>query len=94
MLIVSRRPGQSILIGKEIEVFVLEVDGVQVRVGINAPKSIRILRQELLTIPGNQDFIAGGADSVRLLRALPSLEESRPGEELVPNSKTPPPPAS
>ena len=49
MLVVSRRPGQSILIGRDIEVFVLEVDGMQVRVGINAPRSIRVLRRELLT---------------------------------------------
>jgi carbon storage regulator len=49
MLVVSRRPGQSILIGRDIEVFILEVDGMQVRVGINAPRSIRVLRRELLT---------------------------------------------
>jgi len=49
MLVVSRRPGQSILIGRDIEVYVLEVDGLQVRVGINAPRSIRVLRRELLT---------------------------------------------
>ena len=49
MLVVSRRPGQSVLIGGDIEVFILEVDGNQVRVGINAPRTIRILRRELLT---------------------------------------------
>jgi len=49
MLVVSRRPGQSVLIGPEIEVFVLEVNGPQVRVGINAPRRIRVLRRELLT---------------------------------------------
>lgn len=49
MLVVSRRPGQSVLIGPAIEVFVLEVDGMQVRVGINADRSIRVLRRELVT---------------------------------------------
>jgi carbon storage regulator len=49
MLVVTRRPGQSVLIGPEIEVFVLEVTGSQVRVGINAPHRIRVLRRELLT---------------------------------------------
>jgi len=48
MLVVSRRAGQSILVGQNIEVFILEVDGSQVRVGINAPRAIRILRRELL----------------------------------------------
>ena len=55
MLVVSRRPGQSILIGSEIEVVVLEVDGSQVRVGINAPRKIRILRRELLTQVENEN---------------------------------------
>ncbi len=49
MLVITRRPGQSVLIGPEIEVFVLEVDGAQVRVGIDAPRRIRVLRRELLT---------------------------------------------
>ena len=44
----SRRPGQSILIGKDIEVVVLGSDGVQVRVGIRAPRQVTVLRRELL----------------------------------------------
>ena len=47
MLVVTRRPGQSILIGPDIEVFVLDVDGSQTKIGINAPRTIRILRREL-----------------------------------------------
>jgi carbon storage regulator len=47
MLVVSRRPGQSILVGPDIEVVVLEVEGNQVRIGINAPRAVRILRREL-----------------------------------------------
>ena len=48
MLVLSRRPGQSILIGKDIEVVVLGSDGVQVRVGIRAPREVTVLRRELL----------------------------------------------
>jgi len=48
MLVLSRRPGQSILIGKDIEIVVLGSDGVQVRVGIRAPREITVLRRELL----------------------------------------------
>jgi len=58
MLVLSRRPGQSALIGPEIEVFVLEVDGSQVRVGINAPRRIRVLRRELLTQVENENQLA------------------------------------
>src|SRR3954470_18569331 len=48
MLVLSRRPGQSILIGKDIEIVVLGSDGVQVRVGIRAPRELTVLRRELL----------------------------------------------
>lgn len=48
MLVLSRRPGQSILIGKDVEVVVLGSDGVQVRVGIRAPREVTVLRRELL----------------------------------------------
>ena len=48
MLVLSRRPGQSILIGKDIEIVVLGSDGVQVRVGIRAPREVTVLRRELL----------------------------------------------
>ncbi len=49
MLVLQRRTGQSIRIGEEIEVVVLEVSGDHVRLGIAAPREIRVLRQELLT---------------------------------------------
>ncbi|MBM7582628.1 carbon storage regulator [Caldicoprobacter guelmensis] len=48
MLVLSRKPGQSILIGDNIEVKIIEVQGDQVRIGINAPKDISILRKELM----------------------------------------------
>jgi carbon storage regulator len=80
MLVVSRRPGQSILIGRDIEVFVLEVDGMQVRVGINAPRSIRVLRRELLTQVESENRRAVGAGAV--VEDLPALAEQfrRPDE--------------
>ena len=47
MLVLSRRPGQSILIGRDIEIVVLGSDGAQVRVGIRAPREVTVLRREL-----------------------------------------------
>lgn len=49
MLVLQRKTGQSIRIGEDIEVVVLEVSGDHVRLGIAAPRDIRVLRQELLT---------------------------------------------
>jgi len=48
MLVVSRRAGESVIIGDDITVSVLEVRGDVVRIGIDAPRSIAVHREELL----------------------------------------------
>ena len=48
MLVISRQPGDSILIGDDIKVIILEVSGDKIKIGIEAPKSIRIMRNEVL----------------------------------------------
>ena len=47
MLALSRKPGESVIIGNDIEITILEVKGEQVKVGIKAPQSIAIYRKEL-----------------------------------------------
>ena len=47
MLALSRKPGESIVIGNDIEITVLEVKGDQVKIGIDAPKSVPIYRKEI-----------------------------------------------
>jgi carbon storage regulator len=47
MLILARKKNQSLRIGDNIIITVLDVQGDQVRLGIDAPKDIQILRQEL-----------------------------------------------
>ena len=48
MLILSRRVGESILIGKDVSITVLRVKGDQVRLGVQAPKEIAVQRDDLL----------------------------------------------
>ena len=48
MLILTRRVDESLLIGEDIEVVVLEVRGGQVRLGVRAPENMKILREELV----------------------------------------------
>jgi len=47
MLILSRRPGESLRIGDDVTITVLGVRGGQVKIGIDAPKSVKIVREEL-----------------------------------------------
>lgn len=47
MLILTRRVGESIMIGEDVTVTVLGVKGNQVRVGVNAPKDIAVHREEI-----------------------------------------------
>lgn len=47
MLILTRRVGESLRIGKEVTVTVLGVKGGQVRLGVEAPKDVAVHRQEI-----------------------------------------------
>lgn len=47
MLVLTRRPGESIMIGDDIVVTVLDVRGDVVRVGIRAPRSVQVHREEV-----------------------------------------------
>ncbi len=47
MLVLTRKRGQSLMIGQDVEISVIEISGDQVRLGINAPKSVTIHRKEV-----------------------------------------------
>ena len=47
MLILSRRVGESVMIGDDVSITVLRVKGNQVRLGVNAPKSVAVQREEI-----------------------------------------------
>ena len=47
MLALSRKQGESIVIGNNIEITVLETKGDQVKIGISAPKSVPVYRKEI-----------------------------------------------
>lgn len=51
MLILTRRAGERLLIGDDIVVKIIRIDGGQVRVGIEAPDNVRIVREEIADRP-------------------------------------------
>lgn len=73
MLVLSRRVGESVVVGDDITVTVLEVRGDVVRVGIDAPRSVKVHRAELLEelASSNQESASPSDDAVAsLTRAL------------------------
>ncbi len=69
MLVVTRKPTESITIADNIEVTVLEVTKDKVKIGINAPKDVKILRGEVKTlkITNEQSANASGEAIKQLL---------------------------
>lgn len=72
MLVLTRKTGQSIVIDGGIEITVLEVRGEQVRMGIAAPREIKVNRKELLA----QIEAAAAAEAAAAEAALGTGESS------------------
>jgi len=47
MLVLSRKPGEALRVGEEVEITVVEVKGDMVRLGIQAPRDVQVWRREL-----------------------------------------------
>ena len=68
MLILSRRPGESLTIGDDVVVTVVGVTGNQIRLGITAPREVRVLREEVCKAMREENqAAANGLDSDRRL---------------------------
>jgi carbon storage regulator len=61
MLIVTRRPGEKVMIGDDIVVEVLEVSGQSVRIGIAAPRAIPVYREEIWDAVKQENAAAAAA---------------------------------
>ncbi len=68
MLVLTRRPGQSIRVGDGIELVVVRIEGDRVVLGIEAPREVRVVRSELLRDLEAEVHAASGArDRIREL---------------------------
>ncbi|MCX4370492.1 MAG: carbon storage regulator [Dysosmobacter sp.] len=86
MLILQRRPGESVVIGENITISVVSIEGGRVRLAVSAPPEVSILRSELLDAElANRDSAVEEAAPAELLGLLggmprPSDKNKRKGE--------------
>jgi carbon storage regulator len=63
MLILTRRVGETVMIGNDVTVTILGVKGNQVRVGVNAPRDVAVHREEIFERIKREEQEGGGAKS-------------------------------
>jgi len=63
MLIITRRPGEKVMLGDDVVIEVIEVSGSSVRIGIDAPKSVPVYREELWKAVKAENEAAAKADA-------------------------------
>jgi carbon storage regulator len=82
VLVLTRRPGQSIMIGDDVVVTVLDVRGDVVRVGIKAPRSVQVHREEVYRElqKANLDAASPSEHAVEVLSELLRSGGGQPGE--------------
>ncbi len=98
MLVLTRRSQQSIVIGKDIVVTVLEVRGDQVRIGVSAPRDVDVHREEVF-LELQEANRSAASPSAEALEALGSLlpAEARPVAQDAgssPQDQRPPSPST
>lgn len=76
MLILTRRSGEGISIGAEVEITILEVSGEHVRLGISAPRDLLVLRKELRDEVERENRLAASSLGRGNLRLGQSLKPS------------------
>lgn len=77
MLIITRRPGEKIMVGDDVVVEIIEVNGSSVRIGIAAPKAIPVYREEIWEAVKAENRAAAASDTQHLPDDLPTPTRQR-----------------
>jgi carbon storage regulator len=80
MLVLTRRVGESVLIGGEITVTVLDIKGDSIRLGIDAPRETRIQRAEIVAAVGAENVSAADAAADAQSAIVAALTRRHPSE--------------
>lgn len=74
MLVLSRKKNQAIMIGDNIEITIIDIQGDQVKLGVNAPKTLSIYRKEIFLEIQEENRKAAGTGIVKLDELLKNKE--------------------
>ncbi len=80
MLVLTRKKGQSLMIGQNVEITIVDIQGDQVRLGINAPKSVMIHRKEVYEeiMHENREASSVHLPTEELKKAMDSVYKKKP----------------
>ncbi len=86
MLVLTRRSGESVMIGDQVVVTVVEVRGDVVRLGIEAPREVRVHREEVYRAVGEANAAAAKASEDDISRLAAQLRSTPPAPPAPPGS--------
>lgn len=75
MLILSRKSGESLIINDQIEITITEISGDKVKIGIEAPLDVKILRKELCQTVEHNRQAAKSVSDVKLIELLANIKQ-------------------
>jgi carbon storage regulator len=81
MLVLTRRLGESINIGDNIKITVVDIDGKQVKIGIEAPKDITIFREEVYERIKKENLRAAASATSEQLKKAAQIFKKEPKEK-------------
>jgi carbon storage regulator len=81
MLIISRKPGEKITIGDDIEITLVEIRDNHVRLGIAAPRHISVHRQEVYERIKKANLVSSEIDASDMMKATSILQFNRVDKE-------------
>lgn len=99
MLVLSRRRDESIMIGDDVEIIVVDIRGDAVRIGITAPRAVPVYRKEIYEAIQRENIAAAQTDVDRLEglgklfpgagkgKTPPSTKPARPKKDAPPSDK-------
>jgi len=93
MLVLSRRKDETIMIGDDVEITVVDIKGDTVRLGINAPRSVSVHRKEIYEAIQAENIAAAQSQAVPTPVALGNIAALLKGQGTPPVAPTTPAPA-